>query len=111
VVQNRPSFAPGLRGSRTTVIGPRSESTGLAVLTDMGAARWPLVQGGRAAGRVHRCSVVHEITVPYDVFGKTSTMRKDWSFSAFIEYSDKRILFDMGKTKGIDRIVPSPAYR
>jgi metal-dependent hydrolase (beta-lactamase superfamily II) len=45
------------------------------------------------------------------VFGKTSTMRKDWSFSAFIEYSDKRILFDMGKTKGIDRIVPSPAYR
>jgi hypothetical protein len=52
-----------------------------------------------------------EITVPYDVFGKTSTMRKDWSFSAFIEYSDKRILFDMGKTKGIDRSLAPPHHR
>ena len=27
-----------------------------------------------------------QITVLYDAFGKTSTMKKDWGFSAFIEY-------------------------
>ncbi len=53
-----------------------------------------------------------QITVLYDAFGKTSTMTKDWGFSAFIEYDGKRILFDTGnnaeifahnvKAKGID---------
>ena len=53
-----------------------------------------------------------EITVLYDAFGKTSTMRKDWGFSAYIEYGGKRILFDTGndaeifahnvQAKGID---------
>src|SRR5215472_8770600 len=53
-----------------------------------------------------------QITVLYDAFGKTSTMQKDWGFSAFIEYGGKRILFDTGnnadifahnvKAKGID---------
>jgi 7,8-dihydropterin-6-yl-methyl-4-(beta-D-ribofuranosyl)aminobenzene 5'-phosphate synthase len=53
-----------------------------------------------------------EITVLYDAFGKTSTMTKDWGFSAFIEYGGKRILFDTGnnakifehnvKAKGVD---------
>jgi 7,8-dihydropterin-6-yl-methyl-4-(beta-D-ribofuranosyl)aminobenzene 5'-phosphate synthase len=53
-----------------------------------------------------------EITVLYDAFGKTSTMKKDWGFAAFIEYGGKRILFDTGnnaeifehnvKAKGID---------
>ena len=33
-----------------------------------------------------------EVTVLYDAFGKSS-MRKDWGFSAFIEYGGKRILF------------------
>ena len=37
-----------------------------------------------------------EITVLYDAFGKTSTMKKDWGFAAFIEYGGKRILFDTG---------------
>ena len=55
-----------------------------------------------------------EITVLYDAFGKTSTMKKDWGFSAFIEYGGKRILFDTGnnaeifahnvQAKGIDLI-------
>src|SRR5262249_4066183 len=35
-----------------------------------------------------------QITVLYDAFGKTSTMTKDWGFSALIEYGGKRILFD-----------------
>ncbi|MGH6916444.1 MAG: MBL fold metallo-hydrolase, partial [Geminicoccaceae bacterium] len=53
-----------------------------------------------------------EITVLYDAFGKSSTMKKDWGFSALIEYGGKRILFDTGndaeifahnvKAKGID---------
>jgi len=53
-----------------------------------------------------------QITVLYDAFGKTSTMQKDWGFSAYIEYGGKRILFDTGnnaeifahnvKAKGID---------
>ena len=53
-----------------------------------------------------------QITVLYDAFGKTSKMKKDWGFSAFIEYGGKRILFDTGnnaeifahnvKAKGID---------
>ncbi len=52
------------------------------------------------------------ITVLYDAFGKTSTMKKDWGFSAYIEYGGKKILFDSGnnsdifahnvKAKGID---------
>lgn len=53
-----------------------------------------------------------QITVLYDAFGKTSTMKKDWGFSAFIEYGGKRILLDTGnnaeilahnaKARGID---------
>lgn len=53
-----------------------------------------------------------ELTVLYDAFGKASEMKKDWGFSAFIEYRGKRILFDTGnnaeifahnvKVKGID---------
>jgi 7,8-dihydropterin-6-yl-methyl-4-(beta-D-ribofuranosyl)aminobenzene 5'-phosphate synthase len=37
-----------------------------------------------------------QITVLYDAFGKTSTMKKDWGFSAYIEYGGQRILFDTG---------------
>lgn len=53
-----------------------------------------------------------EITVLYDAFGMPSAMKKDWGFSALIEYRGKRILFDTGnnteifahnvKAKGID---------
>jgi 7,8-dihydropterin-6-yl-methyl-4-(beta-D-ribofuranosyl)aminobenzene 5'-phosphate synthase len=42
-----------------------------------------------------------EITVLYDAFGKTSTMKKDWGFSAYIEYGGKRILFDTGNNAAI----------
>jgi metal-dependent hydrolase (beta-lactamase superfamily II) len=83
--------------------------------------RWVLVGGltatGFAAALVAASSArteasKAEITVLYDAFGKTSTMKKDWGFSALIEYGDKRILFDTGNnaeifahnvaTKGID---------
>src|SRR5262245_20570252 len=42
-----------------------------------------------------------QITVLYDAFGATSTMRKDWGFSALIEYGGKRILFDTGNNADI----------
>src|SRR5215467_2220034 len=57
-------------------------------------------------------SSIAQITVLYDAFGKTSTMKKDWGFSALVEYGGKRILFDTGnnaevfahnvEAKGID---------
>jgi 7,8-dihydropterin-6-yl-methyl-4-(beta-D-ribofuranosyl)aminobenzene 5'-phosphate synthase len=42
-----------------------------------------------------------QITVLYDAFGKTSAMKKDWGFSALIEYGGKRILFDTGNNADI----------
>ena len=41
------------------------------------------------------------ITILYDAFGKTSTMKKDWGFSAYIEYAGKKILFDTGNNADI----------
>ena len=41
------------------------------------------------------------ITILYDAFGKTSTMKKDWGFSAYIEYGGKKILFDTGNNADI----------
>jgi len=39
---------------------------------------------------------VNRITILYDAFGKASSLKKDWGFSAFIEYNGKRIVFDTG---------------
>jgi 7,8-dihydropterin-6-yl-methyl-4-(beta-D-ribofuranosyl)aminobenzene 5'-phosphate synthase len=88
--------------------------------------RWLLVSGlaatGFAAATVGASSAraepsKAEITVLYDAFGKTSEMKKDWGFSALIEYGDKRILFDTGNNaeifahnvaaKGIDLTIVS----
>ena len=41
------------------------------------------------------------ITVLYDAFGKQPGTRKDWGYSALIEYSGKRILFDTGNNPEI----------
>ncbi len=38
----------------------------------------------------------NRITVLYDAFGKPSEMKKDWGFSALVEYNGKQILFDTG---------------
>lgn len=42
-----------------------------------------------------------QITLIYDAFGRSSTLQKDWGFSAFIEYGGKRILFDTGNDADI----------
>ena len=39
---------------------------------------------------------VNRMTVLYDAFGKSPSLKKDWGFSAFVEYGGKRILFDAG---------------
>jgi 7,8-dihydropterin-6-yl-methyl-4-(beta-D-ribofuranosyl)aminobenzene 5'-phosphate synthase len=42
-----------------------------------------------------------QITVLYDAFGKPSDLKKDWGYSALIEYGGKRILFDTGDNADI----------
>src|SRR6516162_5817883 len=46
---------------------------------------------GIGASPAYPQSSTAQITVLYDAFGKTSTMRKDWGFSALIEYGGKGI--------------------
>jgi 7,8-dihydropterin-6-yl-methyl-4-(beta-D-ribofuranosyl)aminobenzene 5'-phosphate synthase len=41
------------------------------------------------------------ITILYDAFGKTSSMKKDWGFAALVEVNGKRILFDSGDNPDI----------
>jgi 7,8-dihydropterin-6-yl-methyl-4-(beta-D-ribofuranosyl)aminobenzene 5'-phosphate synthase len=66
-----------------------SNLSGLTVMP--AAAQAPIGTGQNAA----------QITILYDAFGKTSTMKKDWGFSALIEYGGKRILFDTGNNAEI----------
>jgi 7,8-dihydropterin-6-yl-methyl-4-(beta-D-ribofuranosyl)aminobenzene 5'-phosphate synthase len=54
----------------------------------------------------------NRVTILYDAFGKSPSMKKDWGYSALIEHGGKRILFDTGnnprvfaqnvKTAGVD---------
>jgi 7,8-dihydropterin-6-yl-methyl-4-(beta-D-ribofuranosyl)aminobenzene 5'-phosphate synthase len=41
------------------------------------------------------------ITILYDAFGKPSDMKKDWGYSALVEYGGKHILFDTGNNAEI----------
>jgi 7,8-dihydropterin-6-yl-methyl-4-(beta-D-ribofuranosyl)aminobenzene 5'-phosphate synthase len=38
----------------------------------------------------------NRVTILYDAFGSVSLMKKDWGYSALVEYGGKRILFDTG---------------
>ena len=38
----------------------------------------------------------NQLTILYEAFGNSSTLKKDWGYSALIEYGGKRILFDTG---------------
>ncbi len=69
--------------------------------------------GGLGVPQAHAAETGNaRITMLYDAFGKSSELKKDWGFSALIEYGGKRILFDTGnnaeifahnvKAKGID---------
>ena len=69
----------------------------------LGAALTAIGCGAAAIGAVsaYAQATPGQITVLYDAFGKTSEMRKDWGFSALIEYGGKRILFDTGNNADI----------
>jgi 7,8-dihydropterin-6-yl-methyl-4-(beta-D-ribofuranosyl)aminobenzene 5'-phosphate synthase len=41
------------------------------------------------------------VTILYDAFGKSPTMKKDWGYSALVEHGGKRILFDTGNNPEI----------
>ncbi len=41
------------------------------------------------------------VTILYDAFGSRSTLKKDWGFSALVEYGGRRILFDTGNDGAI----------
>jgi 7,8-dihydropterin-6-yl-methyl-4-(beta-D-ribofuranosyl)aminobenzene 5'-phosphate synthase len=43
----------------------------------------------------------NKITILYDAFGDDASMTKDWGFSALIEISGKKILFDAGDNSAI----------
>jgi len=36
------------------------------------------------------------VTIVYDAFGKPSTLKRGWGYSALVEYGGKRVLFDTG---------------
>lgn len=38
----------------------------------------------------------NRVTILYDAFGNAPAMKKDWGFSALVEYGGKRVLFDTG---------------
>jgi 7,8-dihydropterin-6-yl-methyl-4-(beta-D-ribofuranosyl)aminobenzene 5'-phosphate synthase len=61
----------------------------------------PLQAAAEADAAANADQNAPRITVLYDAFGKTSTMTKDWGFSAYIEYGGKKILFDTGNNADI----------
>jgi 7,8-dihydropterin-6-yl-methyl-4-(beta-D-ribofuranosyl)aminobenzene 5'-phosphate synthase len=71
------------------------------ILLKMAAMTICATAGIGASPAYSQSSSTAQITVLYDAFGKTSTMRKDWGFSALIEYGGKRILFDTGNNADI----------
>ena len=54
-----------------------------------------------AALRTSAAATQDRITILYDAFGKPSGMKKDWGYSALVEYGGKHILFDTGNNAEI----------
>lgn len=50
---------------------------------------------------VCRAQSVNRVTILVDAFGKSSALKMDWGFSAFVEHGGKRILFDTGNNAEI----------
>src|SRR5689334_24560288 len=51
--------------------------------------------------RIAAAEPTGKITILYDAFGTDAAMKKDWGFSALVEISGKRILFDTGNDPDI----------
>jgi 7,8-dihydropterin-6-yl-methyl-4-(beta-D-ribofuranosyl)aminobenzene 5'-phosphate synthase len=54
-----------------------------------------------APTRIAAAEPAGQITILYDAFGTDAAMKKDWGFSALVEISGKRILFDTGNDADI----------
>jgi 7,8-dihydropterin-6-yl-methyl-4-(beta-D-ribofuranosyl)aminobenzene 5'-phosphate synthase len=54
-----------------------------------------------APTRIAAAEPAGQITILYDAFGTDAAMKKDWGFSALVEISGKRILFDTGNDSDI----------
>jgi 7,8-dihydropterin-6-yl-methyl-4-(beta-D-ribofuranosyl)aminobenzene 5'-phosphate synthase len=54
-----------------------------------------------APTRIAAAEPAGRITILYDAFGTDAAMKKDWGFSALVEISGKRILFDTGNDADI----------
>lgn len=74
-----------------------SAGIGLGVL----AVPKVLRAASRTVGATEASPSAGQITVLYDAFGKTSSLKKDWGFAALVEYGGKRILFDTGNNAEI----------
>ena len=55
----------------------------------------------RVSTRIAAAEPTGKITILYDAFGTDAAMKKDWGFSALVEISGKRILFDTGNDQDI----------
>jgi 7,8-dihydropterin-6-yl-methyl-4-(beta-D-ribofuranosyl)aminobenzene 5'-phosphate synthase len=54
-----------------------------------------------APTRISAAEPTGQITILYDAFGTDAAMKKDWGFSALVEISGRRILFDTGNDPDI----------
>ena len=54
------------------------------------------LRGQLAPTRCNRETGLKSVTILYEAFGKPSRLKKDWGYSALIEYGGKKILFDTG---------------
>ena len=54
-----------------------------------------------AAVRTSASLAQDRVTILYDAFGKPSGVKKDWGYSALVEYGGKHILFDTGNNAEI----------
>lgn len=61
----------------------------LVLLSGVSALRAPVV------------APASRVTILYDAFGTSPTMRKDWGYAAFVEHGGRRILFDTGNDPAI----------
>jgi 7,8-dihydropterin-6-yl-methyl-4-(beta-D-ribofuranosyl)aminobenzene 5'-phosphate synthase len=55
-----------------------------------------LPAGAMCAAQSH-----NRVTILFDAFGKPSSLKMDWGYSALVEYNGKRILFDAGNNADI----------
>ena len=85
---------------------------GTALLTSCASPPTSSAETAKAKAQTAQAVTPSRITVLYDAFGRDSSMKKDWGFSALVEVGGKRILFDTGnnseifahnvKAKGVD---------